>query len=400
MLRAGQIIQLTVIALLGVGLVMVHSAGMTVGSGQRSMTSVLMSRNMIYAGIALLAMFVASHINVRQLFTSRGLTNPLIWMVVAALGMTALTLVPGMGKSVNGASRWLHLGPASWGLSFQPSELVKWVMVIVIAWWCARRWGVMHRFTYGLLPPLMLIGVACGLIIIEDLGTATLIGGVALCLLFAGGARWWQLALIAPGPLAAVGYFIFSSSYRMDRIMAFMHPFDHPQTIGYHPIQSMLAIAQGGLFGRGLGNGIQKFGYLPEDTTDFIFAIICEELGLAGAGLVVGLYIVLLWVGMGIVRDCRDSFARLLGLGVLLTVGIQALINIAVVTVVVPTKGIALPLISSGGTGWIVTAFAIGLIAALDNANRMASEDEDEQGPQPVATLAHGATVDSSSAAA
>jgi len=162
----------------------------------------------------------------------------------------------------------------------------------------------------------------------------------------------------------------------------------------------MLAIAQGGLFGRGLGNGIQKFGYLPEDTTDFIFAIICEETGLAGASLVVGLYIVLLWVGMGIVRDCRDTFARLLGLGVLLTVGMQALINIAVVTVVVPTKGIALPLISSGGTGWVVTAFAIGLVAALDNANRMAAEDGEELSPQPVATLARGAKAAPRSAAA
>jgi cell division protein FtsW len=400
MLRAGQVIQLTVIALLGVGLVMVHSAGMTVGDGAKPLSSVLMSRNMIYAGIAILAMLFASRINVRQIFTSRGLTNPLIWMVVAALSMAALTLVPGMGKSVNGASRWLYLGPKGWGLSFQPSELVKWVMVVVIAWWCARRWGVMHRFSYGLLPPLMLIGVACGLIIIEDLGTATLIGGVALCLLFAGGARWWQLGLIAPGPVAAVAYFIFSSPYRMDRILAFLHPFDHPTTIGYHPIQSMLAIAQGGLFGRGLGNGIQKFGYLPEDTTDFIFAIICEEMGIAGAALVVGLYVVLLWVGMGIVRDCRDTFARLLGLGVLLTVGIQALINIAVVTVVVPTKGIALPLISSGGTGWIVTAFAIGLVAALDNANRMTAEEGEELAPQPVTTLALGKQIEPTSAAA
>ena len=140
----------------------------------------------------------------------------------------------------------------------------------------------------------------------------------------------------------------------------------------------MLAIAQGGLFGGGLGNGIQKFGYLPEDTTDFIFAIICEELGIMGAALIVVLYLVLLWIGLSIVKDCKDTFSRLVGLGVLLTVGLQALINIAVVTVVVPTKGIALPLISAGGTGWIMTAFAIGLVAALDNANRMGEEIEPE----------------------
>ena len=129
--------------------------------------------------------------------------------------------------------------------------------------------------------------------------------------------------------------------------------------------------------GSGLGNGVQKFGYLPEDTTDFIFAIICEELGLAGAALVIAMYLILLWVGLGIVRDSRDVFGRLLGLGVVLTIGIQAAINIAVVTVMVPTKGIPLPLISQGGTSWILTAFALGLVAALDNANHLETAFDD-----------------------
>jgi cell division protein FtsW len=160
----------------------------------------------------------------------------------------------------------------------------------------------------------------------------------------------------------------------MARLTAFVDPWADPRGIGYHPIQSMLAIAMGGLSGRGLGNGIQKFGYLPEDTTDFIFAIICEELGLGGAALVVALYMAILWIGLGILRDCRDTFSRLVGIGVLMTIGLQALINMAVVTVVVPTKGIALPLISAGGTGWILTAAAAGLLAALDAANHLQDE--------------------------
>ncbi len=134
----------------------------------------------------------------------------------------------------------------------------------------------------------------------------------------------------------------------------------------------------------GVGYGIQKFGYLPEDTTDFIFAIICEEMGMAGAMLVIGLYLAILWTGLGIVRDCKDTFGRLVGLGVLLTVGLQATINIAVVTVVVPTKGIALPLISSGGTGWIVTAFMLGLVASLDEANRLEPHINRVERPEPV----------------
>ncbi|MFW6033482.1 MAG: FtsW/RodA/SpoVE family cell cycle protein, partial [Phycisphaeraceae bacterium] len=161
------------------------------------------------------------------------------------------------------------------------------------------------------------------------------------------------------------------------RLTAFRDPWADPAGAGYHAIQSMVTIAQGGLTGRGVGNGIQKFGYVPEDTTDFIFSIVCEELGLAGAGLVVGLYLVILWVGLGIVRDCRDTFARLVGLGVLLTVGLQVTVNVAVVTVVVPTKGIALPLVSSGGTGWVLTAFALGLLASLDNARELGIDGDE-----------------------
>lgn len=243
----------------------------------------------------------------------------------------------------------------------------------------------MGRFTHGLLPALALIGLACGLVVIEDLGTAVLIGAVAACLLIAGGAKLWQMVLCALPAVAAVVAAIWHSPYRINRLLAFLNPWEDPQGIGYHPIQSMLAIAMGGLTGRGLGNGLQKFGYLPEDTTDFIFAIICEEMGMAGALLVVGLYIALMWLGMSIIKDCKDVFGRLLGLGVLLTVGVQAVINLAVVTVVVPTKGIALPLVSSGGTGWILTAFALGLLVALDESNRLESpEPEDQTGLMPV----------------
>lgn len=390
MLRSAHFLQVAVVSLLGIAVLFVHSAGMSVGDGQttavfaegvsfgeslRMLLAPLATRNTLYAALAIGAMLAASRVNVRQLFRARGVTNPLFLIVAVSLVLAGLTLVPGMGRRVNGASRWLYLGPASWGMSFQPSELVKWVMVLALAWWCARRRGVMHRPIHGLAPPLMLLAVACGLIVIEDLGTAALIGVVALCMLIAGGARLWQLALAIPPAAAAAVWAIMSSPYRIERLTAFLDPWADPKGAGYHPIQSMLAIAQGGPWGRGLGNGIQKFGYLPEDTTDFIFAVICEEMGLIGAVTVVALYLMILWVGLGIIRDCRDTFSRLVGLGVLLTVTIQAVINIAVVTVVVPTKGIALPLVSAGGTGWIMTAFALGLVAALDNANHYEAQD-------------------------
>jgi cell division protein FtsW len=363
-LRPGQILQLLVMALLGLALVMVHSAGMTVGQPGGG-GSILASRHLAYAIVAVAVMMIVSRLDVRSMFNARGWANPLPWIIVVAIGLTLHVQL--FGRTINGARRWGSL----LGVSYQPSELIKWTLVIALAWWCSRRQYVMRRFFHGLLPPLLLVGFGCGLVIIEDLGTAALIGSVAMLMLLAGGAKLWHMALITPAPIIAVVAAIMTSPYRLARIMSFRDPWVDPEGTGYHAIQSMIAIAGGSATGRGLGNGIQKFGYLPEDTTDFVFAIICEELGIVGAVLVVAIYLTLIWTAIGVVRDCRDAFGRLLALGVLLTVGLQALMNLAVVTVMVPTKGIALPLISAGGTGWIATAAAIGLVAALDEANHL-----------------------------
>jgi len=370
MLRPAHMLMSAATALLALAVVMVWSASMTVGGDGAAFAQ----RQVIYAVLAFAVMIVASRLNVREVFRgfrARGVSSPLILMLLVSFSLAALTLVPGMGRSVNGASRWLVIG----GISFQPSELVKWSVVIALAWWCARRSAVMHRFTDGLLPPLILLGCAVGLVAAEDLGTGALIGAVGTCVLIAGGARLRHMLGFIPPALAMGVGLIVIEPYRVQRVLAFIDPWADPEGVGYHSIQSMLAITQGGWLGSGLGNGVQKFGYLPEDTTDFIFAVICEELGLAGALLVVGAYLVVLWVGLGIVRDCRDTFGRLLGLGVLLTVGLQAAFNLAVVTAVVPPKGIALPLISAGGTGWIMTALALGLVASLDNAHALGVED-------------------------
>jgi cell division protein FtsW len=170
-------------------------------------------------------------------------------------------------------------------------------------------------------------------------------------------------------PPAAAGFvaLVIASPYRLTRIETFFNPYLQPQKAGYHMIQSMLAISGGEGPGRGLGYGLQKFGYLPEDTTDFLFPVICEELGVAGAAVVIGLYVLLLWAGLSIVRREGTLVLKLVGTGVLATVGLQALINLVVVTGLGPTKGIALPLISSGGTGWIMTAASLGLLVAMDS---------------------------------
>jgi cell division protein FtsW len=174
MLRSSQIIMLCVVALLGLAVVMVHSAGMTVSTSHHGTLAILTSRNAVFAGIAVAAMLLASRINIREAYRSHGWFNPLAWALFLAVVLQFLTLVPHVGKEVNGARRWLAIGP----VTFQPSELVKWVMVLAVAWWCARRGGIIHRFWHGLVPIGILISIGCGLIIKEDLGTAALIGMV------------------------------------------------------------------------------------------------------------------------------------------------------------------------------------------------------------------------------
>jgi cell division protein FtsW len=176
-------------------------------------------------------------------------------------------------------------------------------------------------------------------------------------------------------PLAALAFAgaVVANPYRLTRLETFLNPYKDPEGSGYHMIQSMLAVHNGELTGRGLGHGMQKFGYLPEDQTDFLFAIICEETGLAGAALVALLYAGILWAGLSIIRKQPAPFLKLIAVGVLATLGLQALINLAVVTGLGPTKGIALPLLSAGGTGWILTSACLGTLIAIDRHARSAT---------------------------
>jgi len=368
MLRAGQALILIVVSLLTFGVVMVNSAGLTVTAEEGILLDrVLLSRPTMYAAVAVVMLALGSITPVDEIYRARGFRSPIPWLVTATVVLLLIVHVPGLSREVNGSSRWINLG----GLSFQPSEFAKWAIPVVLAWHCARRAGAMRTLSTGFVPPIFFVGVVCVLIGMEDLGTAVLIGMVALAVLISGGVRIWQAALVIPVGIAGFVAAVLHSPYRVERLLAYSDPYRDPQGIGYHIIQSMSAVAGGGLAGRGLGNGVRKFGYLPEDTTDFIFAIVCEELGIFGAALVIFLYASLLLFGLLIVRRLVHPFHRLLATGVLLTIGLQAAINIAVVTGVAPTKGIALPLLSHGGTGWALTAFSIGLLVSMDRSARL-----------------------------
>lgn len=364
---------------------MVNSAGLSVRPDEYiTVEKVLLSRSTIYALLAILAMSVAVFIPTLDLYRARGTASLMPWLVVLMVVLLLLVQLPGIGVEVNGARRWFRIG----AVSFQPSEFAKWCLPLVLAWYATRRAGAMHRFGVGFAPPMVLTGCICALIALDDLGTAVLIGLVALLMTVTAGARLWHAALMIPIALLGFAAAVVQSPYRISRLLAYADPYADPQGIGYHVIQSMSAVSGGGLVGRGLGNGIRKFDYLPEDTTDFIFAIICEELGVFGAALVTFLYVGLLLAGIALMRRTVHPFQRLFACGVLLTVGLQALINMSVVVGVAPTKGIALPLLSSGGSGWVLTAFALGLLVSMDrdarraeavNSEREGSVEEDGQ---------------------
>lgn len=401
MIRPGQAIALCVLALLCVGVVMVNSADMAVSAVSSaplpapdaastqvltkpdavSIKSVLGSRTTIYLAMAMGALAVGYLFPIRALAwrlnrpldPSRGINDrnavtKLAIMCVVLMGVTVLSYAPVIGREINGAHRWLRLPIPGLGdaLSVQPSEIVKWCLVIVIAWYGATRAAYMHQFWRGLVPALIALGAVAGVVVLEDLGTGVLITASACIVLLAGGARLWQFMMFVPVAGAALVGAIVTNPYRIDRIRSFLDPYSDPEGKGYHMIQSMLAVMGGEGTGRGLGHGLQKFGYLPEDRTDFLFAVICEELGVAGAAVVIFLFVGLVWAGASIARRERDLFLKLVALGLVSTIALQALINLAVVTGLGPTKGIALPLVSSGGTGWILTAFSMGVLAAID----------------------------------
>lgn len=386
MLRSGHILFLCALALLTLGVLMVTSAGMEIepataetpiqGDGGITPVTMLSGRIGIYAALAIGAMGVMAFLPAPLVDRALRPSPRRAWLmlgvgIASMLALLLLVYVPGISRNRNFSSRWIEVpAPVLGSVSIQPSEFIKWSMLGLLAWCAVSSGERLQKFWTGLVPMLAALGLVCAVIMKEDLGTAVLIGGSGVVILLAAGAKLWHIGLLAPAGMAVIAAGLFTSPYRMRRITSFVDPFADPAGDGFHIIQSMGAIANGEVVGRGLGHGLQKFGYLPEDTTDFIFAIIAEELGLFGVALVLFLYVVLLTTGMDIAKRETRPVARLFALGVIATIGLQTCINLLVVTKLAPTKGIALPLISSGGTGWILTSAALGLLIRFDRPVR------------------------------
>lgn len=362
-LRTRDVLTLCVLALLILGMVMVQSASASITGQTDFGWSVRGRQHAIFAGAAFFAFLIVGVINYSWLTKERSsiFKSPIFWILVIAVMANLLVLVPHIGVSVNGARRWIKLGP----VQIQPSELAKWAVVVFLAYCLAHRPVNLDKFFGGFLLVLVPVGALCLLIVIQDFGTATLIALCAITMLLAGRVKLRHLLMVIPPALAIGFWFVHHKAYRWQRITAFANPYAAPQKEGYHMIQSLLSFSTGGITGRGLGNGIQKLGYLPENTTDFIFAVICEELGVFGAMLTIALYLGIIYVAWQTLREKCDDFGRLLAFGIGSMVGLQALINIAVATVSVPTKGLSLPLVSAGGSGLVITAAALGLLYSV-----------------------------------
>lgn len=342
------IVFLIVMILIGIGLVMVYSAS-AVQEGFR-----YLNRQLMWSAVGITAMIFFMNFNYQRY---RRLTG---WLLIGSIACLILVLVPGIGIVVNGSRRWLGFGP----LRFQPSEIAKFALILFLAHYMAIRADRLRTRVVSIIPPLIISGIVCVLILIEDLGTAVALGGTVFLMLFSVGVHYAVLTGLICMGIPGVLYFIFSDqySYRKKRILAFLNPWADPLGSGYHIIQSLMALGSGGIFGVGLGHSRQKFYYLPEPNTDFIFAVIGEELGFIGTGLIVLLFIGLAWRGFQIALKCEDLFGSLLAVGLTCMIVLQAMINIAVVSGAMPVTGITLPFISYGGSSLCIMLSAVGIL--------------------------------------
>ena len=323
-----------------------------------------LKRQAVWLAVAVVASVVAAKVDYHRWQK--------FWIPLALLSVFLLTMVmvPGLRLKIGGAYRWFRMGP----FSFQPSELAKIAVVVMLSAWMTRCGVRSLRFRDGVLKPMAMLGVFLALVIKEpDYGTTILLATVGVCVLFVGGARGWQLALPCLIGVACIAYLISLDPVRLGRIVAFIEPERNPK-VAYHLAQSKMSFMLGGLWGVGLGNSLQKHFYLPEAHTDFILAIIGEELGLVATLGVVLLFAGYLFCGMRIALKAPDCFGRLTAFGLTMMIGLQAFINGGVVTGVLPTKGLPLPFISYGGSSLIMSMVATGIL--MNIARHTASGDD------------------------
>ncbi|RMG16125.1 MAG: putative lipid II flippase FtsW [Deltaproteobacteria bacterium] len=350
------ILLVAVLALCGLGVVMVYSSSAVFASHRLSDPTYFLRRQAVAAVLGLVALAACASLPPERL---RPLAPTALLFALLAL---ALVFVPGVGRSAGGATRWVRLGP----LGFQPSELAKPALVLYLAWSLSRKGEQVRQFKAGFLGPVLVAGTPILLVLQQpDLGTAVTLAAAVGLLLFVAGVRLRYLLGAAGAGALAVAWLIYSTPWRMRRIVAFLDPWAVRHDEGYQVAESLISIGSGGLTGVGLGEGRQKLFFLPEAHTDFIFSIVGEELGLIGTTAVILLFAVFLWRGVRAAFRAEDAFGAFLALGLTFVLGLQAFLNMAVTMGLLPTKGLPLPFVSYGGTSLVLSMAAAGILLSI-----------------------------------
>lgn len=353
-LRLDPWIPLLTLMLVAVGLVMIYSASGPRAQATYDSTWHFALRQGVWVGLGMMFLLLGTAVNYHHWQR----LAPVLLVLSAIL--LAITLVPGIGLSVNGARRWLGLG----GFTIQPSELAKFACAVYISSYLSRYGHLVAAGVSGaIFRPLLLIGGVLGLILVEpDLGNAVAICAVVGSLLFVSGLPWLYIGGLSGLGAAALAGAVYLEPYRLTRLISFLDPWADPTGSGFQVVQSFLAFGSGGLTGVGLGEGRQKLFYLPEAHTDFIFSVVGEELGLIGTLALLALFALFAWRGLAISRAAGDSFGRYLALALTLMVILQALINMGVTVGTLPNKGLPLPFVSYGGSSLLLNLFAVGVL--------------------------------------
>ncbi len=341
------------IALICLGIVMIYSASSIYSWEKYKDSAFFLKRHLSFMLIGAVIAFLLMGIDYRKF---RKWSKPLI---VVSLFLLVLVLIPGIGREVAGARRWFRFK----FLSFQPSELANLAVIIYVADFLSRKGEEAKSFLKGFLPPILVLGGVCVLILVQpDLGTTLALATVVLIMLYVAGIRKQYILSLFLAAMPFIYLLVFSVPYRRARILAFLNPWLDPRGSGFQIIQSQLALGSGGLFGVGLGHSKQKLFYLPAAHTDFIFSIIGEELGFIGTAGVVILFMLFIYHGLKVIRNASDKFGYFLSLGIILLITLKAVINIGVSCGMLPTKGLPLPFISYGGSSFVLDMIGVGIL--------------------------------------
>lgn len=356
------VLLLMVVALTSFGIVMVYSASSVMAAKNFHDGAYFLKRQGLFALVGFTIAAVAMRIDYHHW---RKLAVPAL---LVSLVLLVLVLLPGIGGTVKGATRWIRLP----GFNLQPSEFAKIALIIYMAYSLEKKSDKIKSLSYGFLPYMVVLTVMLLLILKQpDLGAALTLAGVAILMLFAAGTRLIFIlgTMLMAAPIVA--FLIVHSAYRLRRIKAFLNPEQDPTGIGWQIIQSKYAFGAGGLFGQGLGEGKQKLFYLPEAHTDFILSVVGEELGFVGVLVIIGMFFILVQRAMRIAMAARDPFGRFLALGIAVLFAIEAAFNMGVVTGLLPTKGLALPFLSYGGSSLLISLLAVGILLNISSGLRL-----------------------------